>query len=187
MTITDINAPPGEPVTLKGAKEFLRVDHDHEDGLITDMIRAARERIEQMACVSLIARRRLFTTTRVCTSGVHINHGPVKLVHKVSLIEANGTVIDIPLAELQINLRASPVNILVTKRELFSDYAVDPNALLIEFDAGYGAEKEQVPMQLRQALLLLLAQHYEHRDEALTRPVPMLVDALLMPYRTVRL
>jgi len=49
-----------------------------------------------------------------------------RLVHKVSLIEANGTVIDIPLAELQINLRASPVNILVTKRELFSDYAVDP-------------------------------------------------------------
>jgi hypothetical protein len=42
-------------------------------------------------------------------------------------------------------------------------------------------------MQLRQAMLLLLAQHYEHRDDALTRPVPMLVDALLMPYRTVRL
>jgi len=55
------------------------------------------------------------------------------------------------------------------------------------FDAGYGSAPEDVPMQLRQAVLLLLAQHYEHRDEALNRPVPMLVDALLMPYRTVRL
>jgi len=187
MTITDINAPPLEPVSIAGAKEFLRVDHDHEDGLISDMIRAARQRIEGMAHTSLITRRRLFTTSRVCVSGVHLNHGPVKRIHKVSLIEGNETVIDIPLSELRINLRASPVNILVSKRELFSDYAADPAALSIEFDGGYGAEKEQVPMQLRQAVMLLLAQHYEHRDAALARPVPMLVDALLMPYRTVRL
>jgi len=187
MTITDINAPPIEPVSLEGAKEFLRVDHDHEDALISGMVRAARERIEEMAATSLITRRRLFTTTRVCTSGVHMNHGPVKQVHKVSLIEGNDNIIDIPLSQLRINLRASPVNILVTKRELFSDYAADPSALSIEFDAGYGSEKELVPMQLRQAILLLVAQHYEHRDDAPARPVPMLVDALLMPYRTLRL
>ena len=187
MSITDINAPPIEPVSLSGAKEFLRVDHDHEDALIADMIIAARLRIEQMARTSLITRRRLFTTQRICVSGVRLNHGPVNQVHKVSLVQANGTIIDIPLSELRINLRASPVNILVSSRELFSDYAADASALSIEFDGGYGAEKENVPMQLRQAVLLLLAQHYEHRDAAISRPVPMLVDALLMPYRTVRL
>ena len=187
MTITDINAPPLEPVSLAGAKEFLRVDHDHEDGLIADMIRAARQRIEEMARASLITRRRLFTTSRVCVSGVRLNHGPIKQIHKVSVIEANENIIDIALSDLRINLRASPANILVSKRELFSDYAADPCALSIEFDGGYGAEKDQVPMQLRQAILLLVAQHYEHRDEAITRPVPMLVDALLMPYREVRL
>ena len=187
MRITDINAPPIEPVTLAGAKEFLRVDHEDEDALILDMIRAARERVEEMARLSLITRRRQLTTTRICTSGIYINHGPVKAVHSVSIIEAGGAVVDIPISELRINLRASPVNVLVRKRELFSDYAADGTALTIDFDAGYGNEKEQVPMQLRQAVLLLLAQHYEHREGVVSRPVPMFVDALLMPYRAVRL
>ena len=93
MRITDINAPPIEPVTLAGAKEFLRVDHEDEDALILDMIRAARERVEEMARLSLITRRRQLTTTRICTSGIYINHGPVKAVHSVSIIEAGGAVV----------------------------------------------------------------------------------------------
>ena len=107
------------------------MDHDHEDGLIADMIRAARQRIEEMTRASLITRRRLFTTSRVCVSGVRLNHGPIKQIHKVSVIEANENIIDIALSDLRINLRASPANILVSKRELFSDYAADPCACLL--------------------------------------------------------
>ncbi len=187
MTISDITAPLTEPISLNGAKEFLRVDHGHEDALITDMIRAARERIEVMARTSLITRRRAFTSSRLCATTLFINHSPIRFIHKVTLLDANDSVVDVPLSELFINRRASPVSIQARGRALLSDYAIDPVAIVVELDAGYGAEKETVPMQLRQAVLLLLAQHYEHRDDALTRPVPMLVDALLMPYRTVRL
>ena len=47
-------------------------------------------------------------------------------------------------------------------------------------------------MPLRQAVLLLLAQSYEYRGQDSAPPkvpptVPMMVDALLMPYRGVRL
>ena len=187
MSMTDITAPPIEPISLAGAKEFLRVDHDHEDALITDMIRAARERIEAMARTSLITRRRAYTSSRLCTATLFINHSPIRFIHKVSVIDANDNAQEVPLSELSINRRASPVSIRAKSRALLSDYAVDPVAVVVELDAGYGTETHAVPMQLRQAVLLLLAQHYEHRDAVLMRPVPMLVDALLMPYRTVRL
>ena len=187
MSITDINAPPVEPVTLAMAKEFLRIDHDHEDALIEGFIKVARERVESMGRVSLISRRRAYNLARPQTSRIHINHSPVKHVHKLSVIDGSDTATEIPKGELYINKRASPVSISTCKRALFSDYASDPVAIIVEFDAGYGTSPEDVPMQLRQAVLLLLAQHYEHRDEALKRPVPMLVDALLMPYRTLRL
>ena len=187
MSITDIEAPPIEPITLSTAKEFLRIDHDHEDALIADFIIAARERVEAMARLSLITRRRAYSTAKSCTSRIFINHGPVKHIHKVSLMDGADNAVDIPLSELYINKRARPVSLETRRRALFSDYASDPAAIVVELEAGYGTSPEDVPMQLRQAVLLLLAQHYEHREGALTRPVPMLVDALLMPYRTVRL
>ena len=187
MNITDIEAPPIEPITLNTAKEFLRIDHNHEDALIGDFIIAARERVEAMARLSLITRRRSYSTAKSCTSRIVINHGPVKHIHKVSLLDGADNAADIPLSELYINKRARPVSLETRRRALFSDYASDPAAIVVELEAGYGAAPADVPMQLRQAVLLLLAQHFEHRDDALKRPVPMLVDALLMPYRTVRL
>ena len=187
MSIIDITAPPIEPVTLAMAKEFLRIDGNHEDALITDLIRLARERVEFMGRLSLIKRRRAYSSARVCTGRLVINHSPVKFIHKICVIDSADNTTEIPLSDVYINKRASPVSISIRKRDLFSDYAADPVVVVAEFDAGYGASPEDVPMQLRQAVLLLLAQHYEHRDEALTRPAPMLVDALLMPYRTVRL
>ena len=187
MSITDVNAPPIEPVTLQAAKEFLRIDHEHEDALISDLIKAARERVEFMGRLSLITRRRAYSSARVCAGRLIINHSPIKYIHKVSLIDGADNAVEIPKGDIYINRRARPAVIEMRKRDLLSDYAADPVAVVVELDAGYGPAPEDVPMQLRQAVLLLLAQHYEHRDEALKRPVPMLVDALLMPYRTVRL
>lgn len=187
MSITDITTPPTEPVTLAAAKEFLRIDGDHEDALITDLIKVARERVEFIARTSLITRRRAYSSAKVCTGALFINHSPVKFVHKLSVIDGADMATEIPKGDVYINTRAMPVSVSTRKRDLFSDYAADPVAVITEFDAGYGASPDDVPMQLRQAVLLLLAQSYEHRDDALKRPVPMLVDALLMPYRTVRL
>ncbi len=187
MSISDITPPPVEPVTLASAKEFLRIDGPDEDGLIADLIVSARERIEFMARTSLITRRRAYSSHRVHTTNLFVNHSPVKFVHKISVIDADDNATEIPKAKVYINRRATPVSICLQQREIFSDYAADPVAVVAEFDAGYGAGPDDVPMQLRQALLLLLAQSYEYRDEAMGRPVPMMVDALLMPYRTVRL
>lgn len=187
MTITDITAPPVEPVTLSAAKDFLRVDSDHEDALILDLMKSARERVEYMARTTLITRRRAYSSAKTCTGQFYINHSPVKFIHKLSVIDGAETETEIPLGDVYINKRASPVSISMRRRDLFSDYAFDAAAVIAEFDAGYGTSPEDVPLQLRQAVLLLTAQGYEHREDALSRPVPMLVDALLMPYRTVRL
>ena len=187
MSITDINAPPIEPVTLAAAKEFLRVDGDHEDALIADLITTARERIEVLGRTSLIKRRRAYSSARCCTGTLYLNHSAVGRVHSVRIIDGADNPTEIPLAALYINNRASPVSITTQRRDLFSDYSADAAAIVVEFDAGYGDMPGDVPMQLRQAVLLLIAQHYQFRDTAPARPVPMLVDALLMPYRSVRL
>ena len=61
----------------------------------------------------------------------------------------------------------------------------------IDYAAGYGVDREDVPVDLRQALLVLVAYWYEHRD-AVTMAgsgsvVPSGFDRMVAPYKRVRL
>ncbi len=187
MAIYDITAPPLEPVSLDYAKVFLRVDNDDQDVLIGDLIRAAREQVETLINSALISRARRMTSARLSGSSVFLNHGEVKEITGARLI-GGAADIEIPLSALSINLRCQPPLVRVKDRPSFQSYAAEADTLEIDFIAGFGDSADDVPMPLRQAVLLLLAQSYEYRGQANPPPtVPMMVDALLMPYRRVRL
>ncbi len=61
----------------------------------------------------------------------------------------------------------------------------------IAFTAGYGPAASDVPAPVRQALLLLVAHWYEHREPieigSSATAIPQTVSDLLMPHRGVRL
>lgn len=185
--IFDISPPDIEPVSLDYAKTFLRVDTDDDDALISDLIRSARIRVETMIGGALIQRPQRFTTTRVSGRGVFINHQPVQVIDAVRVIGAAGEVVDVPLSSLSINLRCQPPAISVTSHRDWRGILNNATAVEIDITAGYGLDVDDVPMPLRHAVLLLLAQSYEYRAAEVTPPTPMMVDALLMPYRSVRL
>lgn len=187
MAITDINSPALEPVTLDYAKIFLRVDNDEEDQLISDLIRAARERVEGLINAALITRTRRFTTSKINSKGVFINSGNISQITAVRLRGVDFSV-EVSLAYLAINLRCLPSVVSVKDRATFQSYAPEASTLEIDFIAGFGHDEDDIPMPLRQAILLLLAQSYEYRGGDNTPPtVPMMVDALLMPYRGMRI
>jgi uncharacterized phiE125 gp8 family phage protein len=59
-------------------------------------------------------------------------------------------------------------------------------SLEIEYSAGYGADADSVPADLKQALLGLIAYWFENRD-ASTADAPSGFDRMLAGYRRVRL
>lgn len=187
MTVKDLTPPPTEPIDLAYAKTFLRVDHDEEDALISDLIRASRERTERQIRTSLITRRQLYTTDCLSDSGVFINHGPVTAVHDLKVIDPSGSVAGVSPTDYQVDLRSIPAHLCLRAPFRWHDFAGPAAHVEIEIDAGYGTEAADVPMPLRQAVLLLLAQSYEYRDRPDIPPMPMMVDALLMPYRSIKL
>jgi len=167
MTLTDLT-PPDHAVSLDTAKTFLRVDHPDEDGLIADLIGAATRQIEDLCGVSLITRAQRIIKCNAGT-GVYLNRYPVLSIERVAQDDA-------PLP-IEANLRARPV---LVRTEAKGDITVD-------FTAGFGETPEDIPTPLRQGLLLLVAHLYEFRGEPSPPSFPMMVDALIQPYRGVRL
>jgi len=165
--LIDLQPPPVEPISLAEAKAFIRVDHDDEDALIATLIASARERLEAYLNIAMIARPMQVSVPAACE--VRLLRWPVISVETVL---SDG----VEMTDYHVDLRRRPATLSV--------FATDH--IEIAFTAGYGPDPEDVPAPLRQAMLLLVARGFEHRDgDADT--MPLMVDALTMPYRVVGL
>ena len=168
MTLTDLSPLPALAVSLDAAKVFLRVDNNDEDALIADLIDAASRQIEDRCGVSLITRRQRLTKT-ASAAGVYLTRYPILSIDAVSDGE-NALPID-------ADLRARPVLVR----------APHAGVLTVDFTAGYGDSPADIPTPLRQGVMLLLAHLYEYRASNPPPGFPMMVDALIQPYRGMRL
>jgi len=182
MDVTDLTSPALEPVSLARVKLFLRVDHDNEDDLIADMIKAARLQIEDYCGVSLITRSRRFSLPLKTDGHIVINHYPLLEIEAVRVIDKRGGKTVLTASDYTANLRSRPVRFHLEAAK----YAASSHNLEVDAVAGYGPSEADIPAPFMQAILLLTAQFYERGDD---RPadIPLMVQALLMPYRGVRL
>ena len=157
MTSTLI-APPGEePVTLAEAKSFCRIDGSDEDALVNALIAAARLQVESLTGCALITQT--WRLTMACAPRLV----ELPVIPVAALVAApDGAV-----------LQGDAVLLVEPVDELTVDYA-----------AGYGAAAD-VPGDLKQAVLTLVAYWYENRD-AVTMP-PLGFDRLIASYKRVRL
>ena len=178
FTLTRITAPTAAPITLAEAKAQARVDHDDEDLLIQHTIDAATAWLDGPA--GILGR---CLVTQSWQMGLDAVTGPILLPFPDSEIDS-AVFTDAVGGELDYQLSQQD------QRLLFRPLAGFGRPATITFTAGYGAPAD-VPAAIRQAMLLLIAHWYEHREAvslgADGTALPMAVDALLAPYRRVRL
>ena len=168
---TDLSPPPVEPVTLDDAKLFLRIDTPHHDALLGDLIRSAREQVERRASLVLVTRD-VRLTLPVCGTRVRL---PISPVQSLTEVRVEGETV-----EGQLNNRPHPAWLhFATRQQGFAE---------IDLVAGFGRTDADVPVPLRQAILLLVADAFEHRErEVGFERVSLRVDALIGPYWGPRL
>lgn len=172
-----------EPISLSYAKTFLRVDHDHEDQLISDLITLARIRVEQMTRHVLITRSDTKTLPIDCPAQLKLSVAPLIHVDGICVSDADGAEHEIDAGDYDVIRKGDCTHIHLTGKTRWGAYSDNGDTLIIRYTAGFGPSGDDVPHPFRQAILLLVGQSYEHRGSAADLPVPMMVDALLMPYR----
>jgi len=181
-----LTTPPAvEPVTLDEAKAHLRVDTNGDDALIARLIASARERAEAVTGRAFIAQGwTLALDAWPASRTIVLPKPPLVSVASVTLADRAGdaSVLD---ADAYIVDTAAARIVLKSTSALPATLA-EANAVAVAFTAGYGADADDVPAAIRQAILAIVAELYEKRgDEAVAMPAQAL--SLLAPYRVLNL
>ena len=204
--------PAGEPVTLAQAKEWLRVDNSNEDSLITSLIEAARQRVEEFTRRALITQTFEYSLDQFPTGGrvisgmfrsdgrvisqirggfdcsreIQIPKPPLVSVESLKYYDTDGVLQTLSTAAYRVDTAAQPGRIVLDDDYDWPDVDVRPNAVVIAYTAGYGKPSE-VPQALRIAINFMLAHWYSNRLPvtigSMVSQIPETAEALLWQFR----
>lgn len=182
---TVVVTPPDPLLTALEARQHIKVDSDFEDKLIEAYIQAATAHIDgpdgwlgrALGPQTLEQRRDTFC------DGMVLRYSPVRSVASVKYLDADN-------AEQTLS---TSVYGLVDDRVILKDGQSWPStysvaeAVRIQYAAGWAA-KGDVPMPIRVAILMMVADLYRNRETTAYGaptmiPMSTTVDALLTPYR----
>lgn len=155
--------PAIEPITTTEAKLDLKIDTSDEDDLLTILIQAARETVENRIGRSLITQTRVIKMDYFPSSDtILLPYGPVLSVTHVKYYDDDETLQTLSTNDYWVDVDSDIARIVV---ENYWPSTFDkPNAVIVTYSAGYGPLKTDVPAPLRKAILLILGHLYENRQ-----------------------
>jgi len=185
-----IGAPAIEPVSLAGAKSWLREDGADEDDLIQTLIVAARMSLEAYT-------RRFFVTqswrlTFDCwpasvasTATLFIPFAPFQALTEMRVYDVSDAAQTIEAETYRAPSANDGGRVFFKSAPPAPGRATD--GIEIDFTAGYGALASDTPEPLRRAILVLLAHWREHRGDDGDDALPKAAAQLAQPFRRERL
>lgn len=171
-----IAAPVNEPVTLSETKQFIRVDNNSDDSLISGLIQVARQSAEQFMRRSLITQTLQMSFDDYAPTQTYLVMGEVQSVERVVLIRRDG-------AETVIN--SDHYYLGKGNEKIVFDAPPISHRVMIEYIVGYGDSASDVAEPIRQGLLAHIGRMYDNRTGNNTMPIAS--KHLYMPYRKVSL
>lgn len=191
MALIMRSGPLSEAVSLDEVKSHLRIDGASEDALLASLVLTSRLHIETALGLALMTQGWSFVLDAWPAGGVvSFPIAPVLAIDEIRVRDGNGGADTIAADRYEFAGAGRPQRV-VCRDGRWPSPGTRVAGIEIDFTAGYGANPDDVPAPVRQALLLLVAHWYEHRDPfeigAPQTHVPSAVSRLLAPYRAVRL
>ncbi len=179
-------APAIEPLTLDDARTHLRIDHNTLDSKLIRLIRVARQHAESMTGRALITQTIDVTYNRFCTH-ITIPRGNLQSITSVKYQDQDDTEQTLDSSVYRVDTALDPGRIQLDYGQSWPDlYPVDAT-ITIRAVVGYGAAAEDVPEEIKEAMLLMVG-HWLNNEEASImgvslQPIPMGAEMLLDQYR----
>ncbi len=203
-----VTPPAVEHLTVEEAKRHLRVLTDDDNDDIAEAITAARqyyEKVHNRALITQTLRMRMdsfpdlpnatlkffvptYSVESYLARAISLMSGPIRLfrppcqsVTSITYLDSTGTLQTLSPSLYIVDTDAEPCRIAPANNQPWPVTLAQQGAVNVTFKAGYGDTPLAVPLTVKQALKLLTAHFYEHREPTAETPVydlPMSVDAL---------
>ncbi len=203
---TLVTSPALEPVTVDEIKAQARIDTSAEDTLIGGLITAARQWIEFYTSRALLEQtwrfsfdnwpqqmrdawegyERGFSSPLDEAAFIVLPRPQLMAVTSVQVFDEDdvGTVWD--SSNYFVDTDSTPGRLALRSGARWPVASRRANGICIEYKAGYGDARADVPEAVRLAVMQLATHWYEHRGDGTAAngaSVPHGVKALLCPYR----
>ncbi|MCZ4256501.1 head-tail connector protein [Sulfitobacter sp. G21635-S1] len=193
MMLIEVTPAPDNALPVDAFKAHLRLGsgfglEDVQDAVLVSFLRAAAAAIEARTGKAIL--RRAFSLELSAwrdAGGQELPLAPVQAVSQVILVAQGGAETEVPATDYWLERdmqapRLRPAGSVLPR-------VPGQGSVKIVFEAGFAAEWEGVPSDLRQAVLMLAAHYYEYRnDTGLSGGcMPFGVSSLIERYRAVRM
>lgn len=181
MGLKIVTQPAEEPVSLDEARLHLRVDADGSPGVhpddarISSFITTARRDSEAETNRAFIETEFLYTLDAFpCRSrfdgadriAIKLPISPLIEIVEIKYIDADGELQTLAEADYVLDDVGEPTRIM-PESEAWPATKCVMNAVRVQFKAGFGAA-EDVPEEIKDALLLIVGNLYENRESIIT-------------------
>lgn len=185
MAFDIVTAAASEPITLTEAKNFLRVDHNDDDTLISALITASRQMCEEYT-------RRILVTTTIdeyfdkfpmnrwenLSNLIYLSRGPVASITSVKYVDEIGSEVTITSDQYIIDTISEPARIQSTAGWFAAAGVV--NQVIVRYVVG--TDVSSIPKPLIQGMMLVISDLYDQRNDRV-KALPTASEYLWNPYR----
>ena len=173
---TVVTAAVESPVTLQEVKDHLRIDVTDDDRLLNSLIYAATAYCEKVANRSFVSRTLDWTLDRFPpATGFYLPRPPVVSVTSITYIDEDGNSDTVSSSNYIVDTDSGRVA-LTNAGEWPSVTLRRIAGVTIRYVAGYGTTRSSVPETFRHAVLLVIGDWYEHRENSIIGQTSKAVD-----------
>lgn len=164
-TRVDTVSPPSvTPVSLAEAKLHLRIDVADDDALVTRLVDVATEQAEKYTGRAFVTR-----TLKAWYDGfaaiLRLPYPPFLAISSIDYTDDAGNARTLASTEYQVRAESSWATVAPAYGKTWPATQDIYDAVSVTYTAGYGSNASDVPAAIRQAILMMVATMYEHRED----------------------
>lgn len=158
--------PTIPPVTLEDVKAHLRVDFSDQDDLIRGYLFAATKYAQEYTWSQLITATFVQRWDRF-QQIMPLDRSPAVSVASVQYVDTGGTTQTLTVTtDYTVDVNRKPAIILPAYTKWWPVTRGYVNDVIVTFDAGYGATEQTTPVEVAQAIKLLVEGMYSACDDS---------------------
>ncbi|KKN55343.1 hypothetical protein LCGC14_0583330 [marine sediment metagenome] len=177
------SAPSDEPVVAADvvAHSQLPIPTTAESTQITRMIQSARETVEDQLWISLITQTRVQTLSDWPTDNrIELSFPPLQSVTSVTYLDTDGVRQTLSTSIYDVTTNEFKGLVTLAFDQVFPFNRGDIGSIEVTYVAGYGDAATDVPSTIQLALVQIVADWWEHREEHGTGTIVFTIPGIAM-------